>query len=551
MDRRGEVALSSRRTVTVLLAAIVALAAAVRFWGLSFGLPHTNTRPDETIVIDVALKFLQGNLAPVFYDYPWLYMWVLSGLYLLYGAWGFATGAFHSIAGLLASWRVNWTPFFLIPRAMSALLGTATVVVVFRLARRLWDDTTGLVAALFMALAFLHVRDSHFATTDVAMTFLVMLSVSLLIDAHRSKRTRDFVVSGIVGGLAAATKYNALLLIVPLTASYLLNIVEEPDRRKAMQDPRLFVYGIPFLMAFAVGVPFLAFDLPNVLSQMTLLRQSMEVGTGELNMSAGWIHHLQYSLRYGLGWPLLAASLGGILAVVVLDSRIGLLLLSFPIAYFLVAGSIRNLFFRYALPLVPFLCLTAARLVTWLVDAILAKGKWQKPSVASAAVTAAVAGALVLPSAVSVVQFNRIASRTDNRVVVARWFDEHVPPGSSVLMSGSSYGYVQFTRAKDYKAWVWDRQRLIFVTDLDRRPGVGQPDWILLQESPLPSETQQAVTDFLKSGYAFVEYFPAFSASEPHVFDLQDAFFIPFAGFHGVERPGPNYTLYKRNRSAE
>ncbi len=25
---------------------------------------------------------------------------------------------------------------------------------------------------------------------------------------------------------------------------------------------------------------------------------------------------------------------------------------------------------------------------------------------------------------------------------------------------------------------------------------------------------------------------------------------IPFAGFHGMERPGPNYSLYKRGTSA-
>ena len=35
------------------LAAIVAIAAVARFWGLGFGLPYTNARPDETIVIDV------------------------------------------------------------------------------------------------------------------------------------------------------------------------------------------------------------------------------------------------------------------------------------------------------------------------------------------------------------------------------------------------------------------------------------------------------------------------------------------------------------------
>ena len=207
---------SRRRTLTVLLALIVALATVARFWGLGFGLPHTNTRPDETIIIDVALSFLLGNFRPPFYDYPWLYMWTVAGLYLLPYAWGAVTGVFHSIADLLASWHVAWVPFFMMARALSAILGTATVLVVFQICRHLWDHTTGLVAALFMALAFLHVRDSHYATTDVTMTFLLMLSLMFLVAGHARNRRRDFVVGGLIGSLAMATKYNALLLIVPL-----------------------------------------------------------------------------------------------------------------------------------------------------------------------------------------------------------------------------------------------------------------------------------------------------------------------------------------------
>ena len=95
-------------SVTVLLAGILALAAAVRFWGIAFGLPHTQARPDETQIIDVTLHFLRGNLQPPFYDYPWLYMWMLTGLYLVYYVWGVAAGSFHGMADLVASWPVNW-----------------------------------------------------------------------------------------------------------------------------------------------------------------------------------------------------------------------------------------------------------------------------------------------------------------------------------------------------------------------------------------------------------------------------------------------------------
>jgi hypothetical protein len=43
-----------------------------------------------------------------------------------------------------------------------------------------------------------------------------------------------------------------------------------------------------------------------------------------------------------------------------------------------------------------------------------------------------------------------------------------------------------------------------------------------------------------------VQEFVALALSDEHLFDQQDAFFVPFAGFRGVKRPGPNFALYKR-----
>ena len=138
-------------------------------------------------------------------------------------------------------------------------------------------------------------------------------------------------------------------------------------------------------------------------------------------------------------------------------------------------------------------------------------------------------------------------AQTDNRVVVSRWFDEHVPAGSSVLLSGSQYGYIQTNRAMSYRTWVWDKNHLAFVSDREKRKRMtGRPAWILLQESPLPSETQPEVTTLLRDGYSEAMTFDAFTPDPTRVYDQQDAFFVPYAGFQGVTRPGPNYRLYKR-----
>ena len=166
---------------------------------------------------------------------------------------------------------------------------------------------------------------------------------------------------------------------------------------------------------------------------------------------------------------------------------------------------------------------------------------------ASKAALALAASLVVLPSAVSLVQFDRVASATDNRVLVAEWFARHVPQGDSVLQSGSIYGYAQIDN-RVWTVWTWDRYRKAFM--VQNRRAAGRPDWILLQESPLPSMTQDVVAGFLKEDYDVAWRFTAFAPREGRVYDLQDAFFIPFTGFSGVARPGPNFTLYKRTTAS-
>ena len=115
----------------------------------------------------------------------------------------------------------------------------------------------------------------------------------------------------------------------------------------------------------------------------------------------------------------------------------------------------------------------------------------------------------MLPSAASVVQFDRIASATDNRVIVADWFARHVPPGDSVLQSGSIYGYTQIDN-RVWTVWTWDRYRKAFMVR-DRR-AQGQPTGSCSQESPLPSMTKDVITAFLKEDYHVAGQFTAYSA---------------------------------------
>jgi hypothetical protein len=149
--------------------------------------------------------------------------------------------------------------------------------------------------------------------------------------------------------------------------------------------------------------------------------------------------------------------------------------------------------------------------------------------------------------------FDRIMSATDNRVVVAQWFFDHVPPGQSVLQTGSRYGLVQFwDRRFPYKEWRWDGVRQIFMMDGSKRFSKSdRPDWIIVQESPLPNTTQAIVKEMMETGYVRAAEFPAFSPSDDLVYDQQDAFYVPLAGLAHVVRPGPNFSVYKREATID
>jgi hypothetical protein len=47
-------------------------------------------------------------------------------------------------------------------------------------------------------------------------------------------------------------------------------------------------------------------------------------------------------------------------------------------------------------------------------------------------------------------------------------------------------------------------------------------------------------------GYELRRTFHAVNMLAPHVYDQQDAFFLPLSGFSGIGRPGPNISIYRR-----
>ena len=87
--------------------------------------------------------------------------------------------------------QVDTSDFYLWGRAVTALLGTLTVLLVYRIGMR-WGARHAALAAGLMAVMPLHVRESHFVLTDVPVTFFVTLTLLLTLAAHEQERAARF-----------------------------------------------------------------------------------------------------------------------------------------------------------------------------------------------------------------------------------------------------------------------------------------------------------------------------------------------------------------------
>jgi len=109
------------------------------------------------------------------------------------------------------------TPNIVLPaRLSSVLLGTALVVGIYALGRAPFGRTVALLAALSLAFSPWVVYFSGLAMLDMTMTALVTLAYLLL--WHAIRHPRLYALSGILIGLAGASKYPAALIVPAIFA---------------------------------------------------------------------------------------------------------------------------------------------------------------------------------------------------------------------------------------------------------------------------------------------------------------------------------------------
>jgi 4-amino-4-deoxy-L-arabinose transferase-like glycosyltransferase len=416
---------SDLRTSRIALAAVLLSAVVLRTWAIGRGIPYA-VQVDEPEIVERAFNMMRsGSLHPHFFDYPGFTLYlqlVVSVARFIAGAIG---GEWYALDQAPAS------SFYLWGRVVTALIGAATVLVVYHIGMR-WGARHALLAAGLMAVLPLHVRYSHFVLTDTPLTFFVALTFLLSLLAHERGTLVAFAAAGAAAGLAAGTKYNGgIALLMPVVACWMTHPLAA-GRMKTISATIAACAG-----AFLLCAPYTVLDLPAFLDSFARLAHQYRVAViGE----SLWILYFKYLVRHAFGWPAILLALGGLgLGLVRLVRGPGrvrwTLAVLFPLVYYTMLTSQKIVFARYLLPLTPSVCLLAA---TGVVSGVSLLRRYEIPRAPRTVLIAGLTIAALLPPALMSIGSDREMARASTIDQAYSWILQNVPAGASIMLERRS-----------------------------------------------------------------------------------------------------------------
>ncbi len=408
------------------LVCLLALALALRLWGITWGLPsathYFSYHPDESVVLETSsltMNVFAGRLLPHFYNYGSLQLYLVCFANTLAALFG----AVDIVPKNFAGWYPQWAKMYLVGRLLTVGMGVGTVWVTYTLGATLWGRRAGLVAALILAVTPLHAQHSHFLTVDVPATFWVMLSLlwSVRLATGNPKPLKTALLAGIFAGLASATKYNMAVVVLPLLTACVLT--SSPSRFGRVSAGGLLRIGAcAGVSLFASALAFFA-GCPGALLETSTFLKDVRVEAVHVqnpddptfrDTGNGFVYHITHNLDAGLGLPLLVLALVSVGYALYRRERGDGLFAAFALPYYVLISLAAVRYARYTIPLLPILALWAGRM--------LADGS-RLPRLVSRRVAVSIAGVGFFATAVNALLLVSAMAGTDTRDQALSWLN--------------------------------------------------------------------------------------------------------------------------------
>lgn len=418
-----------------LLLLIFVIAFGLRLWGIGFGLPY-EYHVDEVQYVYQAMGMGSRGLEPIWWNNPPFYKYLLLAQYGVLFVVGRGLGWHTSVAQFGEQQFLDPTYLFLLGRATTALLGAFTIFLVYGIAKVAYKERRiGLIAAWFLAVTFIHARDSHYAVNDVPVTFFMMLAMWAAVNITQKPQRRWYLVAGVALGLGFATKYSAIFVSVPL----LLAHIWSPDMRLRppfnWQWRRFALLMVITAVTAILASPYFVLTPGRVIQEVyqDLYLPGQQGFDGWLiDPAGGYLFYLK-TLLWGLGWGLFLLVMVAIPWSLFQRQRAVWVILSLPLVVYLTAARQEMFFARFIIPAVPPLLILGAAFLHQSVKRLSPPGK--VPIVLMTLVLL-----LTIQPSVSLIRHNYLLTQTDTRTLAKDWIEANIPAGARIGLDWRFHG---------------------------------------------------------------------------------------------------------------
>lgn len=273
--------------------------------------------------------------------------------------------------------------------------------------------SAAVLGGLLLALSPWAIAHGHYVTVDIPAAFSGALALFAALAVLDRGTRRDYLIAGALIGLAAATKYQNVLLAASLALAHLLRW-----RREALaRGGRLIAAGLLSAAVFLATSPYILLDFAAFSRDIRTLVQSYDGSHGDVRYAWPVFEYLEFLWREGLGpLPALLALIGAA-ALIRRRPAVAAVLLSFPLMLAAALLRVETHFFRNLLPAQPPLLLLGG----YGAVAVWNRFYPRLPSSAARPSAALTLLAVLLPSLLPALEQSAGFARPDSRIIAQEW----------------------------------------------------------------------------------------------------------------------------------
>lgn len=240
-----------------LIIVTIFLCVFTRFYNLGWGDNHY-FHPDENNMASAISRLQENNLDPKFYAY---------GQFPLY--LGFFTLKIFKIS-------TSFPNSILILRFYSALFSLLSIGLIYFLSRKIFSNKFYLLATLLTIFNPGLIQIAHFGTTEslLVLVFLIEIYLSMII-YQKKDNYWQYILAGIFGGIAIATKISSLVFLGPIFLVSLMKLIKEKNRLPLLLKNLILIFFV--INFYLISSPF---NLANSRDFLSTMKYETSVATG-------------------------------------------------------------------------------------------------------------------------------------------------------------------------------------------------------------------------------------------------------------------------------